>query len=549
MSYEEYWIKRADARMAEAHKGSDATIRKIQQAYQEAIEQLNKDIDRLFYRFAGENGLSEEKAKELLNEQLTSSEVQEIRNQIALIEDENIRKQLEQKLKTTITRARISRLEALKEDIYIQTSRMADVELRLSSERYFSVVEDEYLHNIFDIQQYLGFGFSFGKIPVNTIQEILRDDWSGKHYSKRIWKNSTITGKRIEETVAELLLKGTMLGTNSRKMAAELNKHSNVGLYACERLIRTETTYFVTMADVEAAKKRGTQKLRFVATLDNRTSKQCQEADGNIIPVSEAVPGKNVPPLHPFCRSVVIEIIKGLMHKKRIARDPATGKTYYVPADMTYKEWKEKYVDSGMMLVPEIKEPTMKKSLEDFDNILDKNDDGSSIFQMLRFSKENATFVEDRNMSGAYGYMESTDEFKYNPSDEYYGMYDMNYVYSHELAHRLDTTWCNSWENEAFLSAIEATRQKLYNNPKKIQEWLDGPPGDDVGFSDIVHALSWGEMSGIAGHELEYWISDQRNVPLEIFANMVYIRTMKPENVRGTEGFLEELFKALEEMI
>ena len=549
MAYEDYWIKRADARMAEAHKGSDVTIQKIQKAYQESVDQLNKDIDRLFYRFVGENGLSEEQARELLNEQLTSSEVQKIRNRIALIEDEDIRKQLEQKLKSTITRARISRLEALKEDIYIQTSRMADAELRLSSERYFSVVEDEFLHNVFDIQQYLGFGFSFSKIPVNVIQEILKDDWSGKHYSKRIWENSLTTGKRIEETVEELLLKGMMLGTNSRKMAAELNKHTNTRMYACERLIRTETTYFVTMADVEAAKRRGTQKLKFLATLDNRTSNQCQEADGKIIPVAEAVPGKNVPPLHPFCRSVVIELIKGLMHNRRIARDPATGKTYYVPADMTYKEWWAKYVQSGAMLVPELKEPTMKKSLEDFDEILEKNDDGSSIFQMLRFSKENATFVEDRKMSGAYGYMESTDEFKYNPDDEDFGLHDMNFVYAHELAHRLDTTWCNSWENETFLSAIEATRQKLYNDPKKIQEWLDGPPGEDVGFSDIVHALSLGEMSGIAGHELNYWVSNPRNVPLEIFANMVYIRTMQPENVRGTEGFLEELFKALEEMI
>lgn len=535
--------------MAEAHKGSDATILNIKKAYEEAIDQLNKDIDRLFYRFSGENGLTEEQARELLSEQLSSSEIQEIRNMIVLIEDEDIRRGLEQKLKATITRARITRLEALKEDIYIQTSRMADVELKVSTSRYFSIVQEEYLHNVFDIQQYLGFGFSFAMIPVNTIQEILKDNWSGKHYSKRIWENSLTNGERIEKVVENLLLKGTMLGTNSRKLAGELNKISNTGMYACERLIRTETTYFVTMADVEAAKRRGTRELKFLATLDNRTSKQCREADGKVILVAEAVPGKNVPPLHPFCRSVVIELIKGLQHNRRIARDPTTGKTYYVPADMTFKEWWSKYVQTGTMLAPAVKDPVMQKSLKDFDYVLDKNDDGSGIFQMMRFCKENATFTEDRTMNGAYGYMESTDEFKYNPEDECFGMYDMNFVYAHELAHRLDTTWCNSWENETFLSAIEETRKKLYNDPDKIQKWLDDSPGQDYGFSDIISALSNGTMEGRVGHEKDYWINNPRNVPLEIFANMVYLRTIQPENALGTESFLGELYKALEEMV
>ena len=33
---------------------------------------------------------------------------------------------------------------------------------------------------------------------------------------------------------------------------------------------------------------------------------------------------------------------------ERIARDPVTGKTYMVPASMTYSEWYEKYVANAV---------------------------------------------------------------------------------------------------------------------------------------------------------------------------------------------------------
>lgn len=62
--------------------------------------------------------------------------------------------------------------------------------------------------------------------------------------------------------------------------------------------------------------------------------------------MSEAAPGKNYPPLHPWCRSTTIlyvseELLAGM---KRRAYDPSTGKTMIVQANMTYKEWFEKYV-------------------------------------------------------------------------------------------------------------------------------------------------------------------------------------------------------------
>lgn len=345
-AYEKYWIERADRRIADRHKYLDASIQQINNAYDAAVKDLTRDIDRLFTRFLKETGLSKTEAKRLLQEEIPEKELEEIRSRLEDITDPEIRGKLQQQIEASYYRSRISRQEALRESIRTQMAVIADTELKISTAAYTNVIQEEYYHNIFDSQQILGCAYSFAELPARVIEQILQDDWSGKHYSERIWGNSQTMARQIEE----LLLKGAIKGTNSRKLARELNEIAGTGMYACERLIRTETTYFTSVADLEAAKARGTEKVQFVATLDARTSPQCRKADGSIIPVEEAVPGKNIPPLHPFCRSVIIDVVDGLVHKVRRARDPVAGKNVLVPADMKYKDWEAMVKSQGILL-------------------------------------------------------------------------------------------------------------------------------------------------------------------------------------------------------
>lgn len=335
MAYEDYWTSRADGRLSDQQEYVTTSILEINQAYEEAMKELQRKIDRLFWRFVREGGMTEQEARAILRQTISAKEVSDIWNQLENITDPKIREQLLKQIDAYYYQSRITREEALQAVIQAQMSVIADQELAIHTKTYTNVIRQEYLRSMFDAQQYLGVAFSFQDLPDKVIHQILREDWSGKHYSKRIWGNAQTINREIEK----LLLKGAMLGTNSRKLAKQLSNLADSGTYAAERLIRTETTYFVTMADLEAAKARGTKQIRFVATLDTRTSSECRTADGSIIDIEDARPGKNVPPLHPFCRSVIIDVIKGLVHKVRRARNPATGKNYLVPADMTYKDW------------------------------------------------------------------------------------------------------------------------------------------------------------------------------------------------------------------
>lgn len=69
--------------------------------------------------------------------------------------------------------------------------------------------------------------------------------------------------------------------------------------------------------------------------------------DGKIFPMGKMQAGATAPPFHPWCRGTTApyyEDLEGVA--ERFARDIGTGEAYKVPNDMTYAEWKEKFVDN-----------------------------------------------------------------------------------------------------------------------------------------------------------------------------------------------------------
>lgn len=336
-----YWEQRANSRMASYHKNSYETIFKINKAYDKAIADINSDIKKIFNKYAMEYKLSKTEARQLLNSYIHAKDLKSIRDKIKYIQDEDLKKYLMAQLNYSPYKARITRLEALKESIYINTKLLSQEEFKLSTSDYIDNMKEAYYRNIFDIQKGIGLGFTFSEMPIDFIEEILRNKWSGENYSKRIWNNTDVLAERLEEVITS----GLMSGANSNKMAKELDDLSNYGKFASERLIRTETTYVTNMAEIESYKECDIEKCVFLATLDLRTSKICRSMDGKVLIVGKAKPGVNLPPLHPFCRSTTIAYLgKGTLETlQRRARDPVNGKNYIIN-NMNYNEWYEKFV-------------------------------------------------------------------------------------------------------------------------------------------------------------------------------------------------------------
>lgn len=92
-------------------------------------------------------------------------------------------------------------------------------------------------------------------------------------------------------------------------MSKDLMNRCDVLYYQAARLVRTETNYVMNQGHLNGYKDAGIKEYKFLAFIDNRTSPQCKELDGQIINANDATVGTNLPPLHPNCRSTIIPIV------------------------------------------------------------------------------------------------------------------------------------------------------------------------------------------------------------------------------------------------
>lgn len=336
-----YWDKRALERMAEYHRGADITIRTVTAAYEAALKSIKAEMDQIFGTYSRNSGLSPEQARTLLNETVPRAEWEAMRQQIQRVRNPDIRRRLLARVNAPAYRARITRLQALQEQVYLQSKLVADVELTASRAGYVDTINQAYYRTMYDIQKGLGTGFEFTAMPQDTAKEILRQPWSGEHFSSRIWTNTDT----LAEKLTDIITGGINGGVSHAKMTMQLADQMQVGKYVAARLIRTETTHMANASEIVSYEEAEIDRYLFLATLDSRTSAQCRKADGKVYKVSEAKAGVNLPPLHPFCRSTTrvyfgAETLAGI---QRRAKHPITGETQLVPANMNYDEWLKKY--------------------------------------------------------------------------------------------------------------------------------------------------------------------------------------------------------------
>lgn len=234
---------------------------------------------------------------------------------------------------------RMKRLASLLQNTEKRIKELYGITLEDTTSFLKSIIPEAYYHTIFDIAQGTGEEPMFSAVNTKLIDSIVKEPWSGQNYSKRIWNNTNKLADEVREVLTEAAQSGESISKTSKKLADAFNTSQ----YNAERLIRTETTYACNQAEIAGYKELDIDKYRFVATLDTRTSPICQKLDGKVFPTDKAQAGKNLPSMHPNCRSTTIPEFEEGMPEFRTARDK-DGNRITVPADMTYPEWYDKYV-------------------------------------------------------------------------------------------------------------------------------------------------------------------------------------------------------------
>nr|DAX37230.1 MAG TPA: minor capsid protein [Caudoviricetes sp.] len=346
MKNQEYWAKRKANLIYQQMDKAEKQADEFDKVYQEAKAYLDKEINKIFDKFQRDYGLSQVDARQVLKNMKDKKDLNELRKVLeARPNDPNIQRLLAD-LDSPAYSFRMKRLERLSDDLDRMRESIYHSEKTGSDAFYSDLMKNSYYKATFDLQQQTGLAYGFSGLPESEIKHLQSFSWvgDGSTYSTDIWKN---TGK-LTSSIKDELLMSLMTGRDTRDTAQAIAERFNVGQNDARRLVRTESAFFHNQMELLSYEEADIEKYIFVAVLDKRTSHICQEHDNQVYDRDKAVPGVNCPPMHPWCRSTTVAYDEDADYSKlkRRARNPETGKTELVPADMTYKEWYSKYVDA-----------------------------------------------------------------------------------------------------------------------------------------------------------------------------------------------------------
>ena len=313
---------------------------------QEAIDRLCEDEKRIFDKFSlgcydKEGKVKIEEVKKILNEDLPKEEWKKIKDKLNTVKDPKKKQELLSRVNAPAYKSRISRLEAMKENIIIEAEKLKITELDLHKTTYIEGIKEGYYRSIYSIQNNTGIGFNFNKLTDKDIQSILDiGNWKGNLYYELVENHHE---NFINKCISELQT-GLLAGESVNLIAKRLSEQGEHKYKSCERLMRTEVTHYFNRAELKSYKECGLDKYVFLATLDNRTSELCQGLDHKVFNVEDAEEGVNLPPMHPYCRSTTHAYFgkDSLKNMQRRARDKE-GNSIIVK-NITYKEWYENYI-------------------------------------------------------------------------------------------------------------------------------------------------------------------------------------------------------------
>ncbi len=345
----EYWRKRLAENQENILRPADDYIIEVETIFKQAENEIKKEIALWYQRFADNNGITDTAEA---RKRLKGKELAELKWNVAEYikhgRENGISADWAKELENASARVHINRLEALEfqcrqyiENLYTSFDRDTGMLLE-------NIYTESMYHTAYEIAKGIGIGSNFAAINTAQLKRVISKPWSadGKNFSQRIWEEHRT---KLVNILHNRLSRGILTGKSPDKIIDEIAKDMKSSKDRASRLVMTESAYFASLSQKESFKKLGVKKYQILGTLDSSTCEDCGELDGKVIELKEFEVAATAPPFHCWCRCTMVpffddEFTEG---EKRFARDK-DGNVIYVSADMTYEDWKKKFVDEGV---------------------------------------------------------------------------------------------------------------------------------------------------------------------------------------------------------
>ena len=310
-----YWQKRALENKLNIIENEDDYVKRISAIYDQANKDIEDKLAKVYARYAKENKLTLDEAYQILPKKMETEYKNDVMDYVEKARSGDTK--WKQYLLNQSLMHKHSVLDQLRTEyrnviynIDMETTGGKFLEKIFTNSNYYA--------------QYSNNEESFAKVDQDKIKRLLEEDWSGGgNFSQNIWKDK----EKLVNALDDIVIRGLATGESFDKMALKLAKRMDTSKSNAKRLIMTESARMENEGLLAYYKETGVKELIFVATLDMRTSDICRAMDGEIIPIDKAQIGLNVPPLHPYCRSVISPYYEGNESSTRMYRDKDTGKS------------------------------------------------------------------------------------------------------------------------------------------------------------------------------------------------------------------------------
>ena len=342
-----YWQERFKQMENAQHDTSVQKAQEIQEQFDRSLVAIDGKINAWYQRLADNNGVSMQEARKMLD----AGELKEFRWNVEeytrYAEENEISGAWAKQLENASARVHISRLEALKietqqevEKLYGNCTDAIDHHIR---DAYTS----DFYHTAFELQKGIGVGTAMNRLDPETVGKIVSKPWAvdGKNFSDRLWENKTKLINNVHNSLSRMCITGEA----PDRAIAEISKQMGVSKAQVGRVVMTESAAFANKARQDCMKELDVEQFEVVETLDSHTCETCGGMDGQHFPMSQYEIGVTAPPFHPNCRGCTCPYFDDEFDSvgERAARGE-DGKTYYVPADMTYANWKKLFINENV---------------------------------------------------------------------------------------------------------------------------------------------------------------------------------------------------------
>ena len=321
----EYWKKREQENLRKNLKSEAEYAKEIQQTYKFAMDQIQKEIDSFYAKYAKDEGITITQAKKRASK-LDMEEYS--RKAKKYVKEKNFSKQANEEMKLYNLTMKVNRLELLKASIGLELVSAFDELQQFYEQKLTDRTMDEFNRQA---------GILGSTVPDNAAvlaATIVNASFHNAKYSERIWMHQDL----LRNELGKLLTRGMVQGKNPRVLARELRKTFDVSIYNSERLMRTELARVQTEAQLQSYKENGFEEYEYMACHNRDVCANCKALDGKIFKIDDGMPGENAPPMHPSCHCATTAHMDLNAYEKWLDG--------YSEHGMSFKEWQENKNDA-----------------------------------------------------------------------------------------------------------------------------------------------------------------------------------------------------------